>query len=207
MNDLSQSSLSRTFFTPAVRYLIIANVAIYVPGALFPGFDSWFTFDPELEWIQPWTAFTHMFIHGNLEHLFLNMFMLFHFGPELEKRWGQREFIQLYLFAGLGGLALHYWFYPDLGLLGASGAIYGVSLVSALKSPDAAVHLFGIFPPIKAKYLVGVSAVGTVGYVLSPQADGISHAAHLGGMAASLLYLKYFRTKAGPKGLRQAPTP
>jgi len=191
MKNSSKNSRSRNLFTPVVGYLMIANIAIYVPGVLFEGFDHWLVFDPGVMVFRPWTAITHMFIHANLGHLAANMLMLLHFGPELERRWGRDEFGKLYLFCGIGGVALHSLFYPNAGLLGASGAIYGVSLVSALKSPNAARYLLGIFPPVRAKYIMGYAATLTLVYIVSPVADGISYAAHLGGMAAGLIYLKY----------------
>ena len=102
----------------------------------------------------------------------------------------------------VGAVALHFLFNPDVGLLGASGAIYGVSLVSALNSPDARVYFLGIFPPVRAKYLMGYSAVATLGYVLSPVSNNVAYEGHLGGMVAGLIYLKYMRadSRSGAPG-------
>ena len=52
-------------------------------------------------------VFTHMFMHGGLEHLFFNMFALWMFGAVLESYWGSRRFLFYYLFTGLGAAALH----------------------------------------------------------------------------------------------------
>ena len=37
---------------------------------------------------QPWQLITHMFMHGNLTHLLLNMFALFMFGAPVERVFG-----------------------------------------------------------------------------------------------------------------------
>jgi membrane associated rhomboid family serine protease len=201
MKNSSKNSRPRNLFTPVVGYLMIVNIAIYVPGVLFEGFDNWLVFEPGMMGSRPWAGITHMFIHANLAHLAGNMLMLLHFGPELERRWGGSEFGKLYLFCGVGGVALHSLFYPNLGLLGASGAIYGVSFVSALKSPNAAIYLLGIFPPVRAKYIMGLAATLTLAYIVSPVADGVSYAAHLGGMAAGPIYLRYLGLNSRPGAL------
>lgn len=39
--------------------------------------------------------FTYMFMHGGLGHIFMNMFMLWMFGPVMEAYWGSRKFFFL----------------------------------------------------------------------------------------------------------------
>jgi membrane associated rhomboid family serine protease len=48
-----------------------------------------------------------MFMHANLTHIFLNMFMLWMFGRVLEQVWGGKRFLFYYFFTGLGAAALH----------------------------------------------------------------------------------------------------
>lgn len=56
---------------------------------------------------KPWQLITHMFMHGGLLHLALNMFGLFMFGPPLEYRWGSKRFLIFYMLTGIGA-ALFY---------------------------------------------------------------------------------------------------
>jgi membrane associated rhomboid family serine protease len=56
---------------------------------------------------QPWQLVTHMFMHGNLTHLFLNMFALFMFGGPIERAFGSQRFLIYYLATGFGAVALH----------------------------------------------------------------------------------------------------
>lgn len=81
------------------------------------------------------TPFTYMFVHADLLHIAGNMFILLTAGPALEERIGSRNFLVIYVLAGLGAAAatVGLWqvgffaegqeFSPNVG---ASGAIFGV---------------------------------------------------------------------------------
>jgi membrane associated rhomboid family serine protease len=58
-------------------------------------------------YFRPWQFLTHMFMHGNFTHLFLNMFALWMFGSILENVWGPKRFIMFYLICGVGAAVLH----------------------------------------------------------------------------------------------------
>lgn len=45
---------------------------------------------------------TYMFMHGDLSHIFFNMFALYMFGRTLETVWGGKRFLIYYLVAGIG---------------------------------------------------------------------------------------------------------
>ena len=101
-----------------------------------------------------WTFITSMFMHGNLAHLFFNMFSLAFIGSFVEKIIGRKRFISFYLisglFAGIVFVALSGLFGnsilgakifgdPNISGVGASGAIFGLlsttcSFSSILKS-------------------------------------------------------------------------
>lgn len=51
---------------------------------------------------KPWQLLTYMFMHGNLSHLFFNMFALWMFGNTIENIWGPKRFLIFYLLCGLG---------------------------------------------------------------------------------------------------------
>jgi membrane associated rhomboid family serine protease len=46
-------------------------------------------------------------MHGNLGHIFLNMFALFMFGGPIERVFGSQRFLVYYFATGLGAMALH----------------------------------------------------------------------------------------------------
>ena len=181
--------------TPMVKRLIIANVAVFFVTLIIGQgnvFD-WFAFQPTRIFVRPWGPITYMFLHGGLMHLALNMLILFFFGPPLEGRWGEREFLRFYAICGLGGVALSYLFLPNM-VIGASAAIYGLMLAFAMNWPNVPIYVWGIFP-VKAKYLVGfffllslLSALPSAGGAQA--GGGTAHFAHLGGLIAGFLYLK-----------------
>lgn len=193
--------------TPMVKRLLIANTVVFaVSLALGRSFMiEWFAFQPTQVIFRPWGPLTYMFVHGDLGHLAINMLVLFFFGPPLEARWGEKEFLRFFVVCGLGGVALSYVFMPA-SIIGASAATYGVMLAFAMNWPNVPIYVFGIFP-VKAKYLVGfmslstlLSAVGSV-----QGGSGIAHFAHLGGLIAAFLYLKAdWRTGKAFKGLQRA---
>ncbi len=181
--------------TPMVKRLMIANVAVFFVTLMIGQgnvFD-WFAFQPTRIFVRPWGPITYMFLHGGLMHLALNMLILFFFGPPLEGRWGEREFLRFYAICGLGGVALSYLFLPNM-VIGASAAIYGLMLAFAMNWPNVPIYVWGIFP-VKAKYLVGfffllslLSALPSAGGAQA--GGGTAHFAHLGGLIAGFLYLK-----------------
>ena len=176
--------------TPWVKRLLIANTVVFALTWLIgPGFVvEWFSFQPTKILFRPWTPLTYMFLHGGFGHLFWNMLFLFFFGPQLESKWGSREFIRYYLVCGLGGVALSFLF-VSYSIIGASAAVYGVMLAFAMAWPDAPIYVWGIFP-VKAKWLVGFFVLITFTNAFGGAGGGVAHFAHLGGFAAGFLYLK-----------------
>ncbi len=59
------------------------------------------------DYFKPFQFVTHMFMHGDITHLFFNMFALFMFGRVLESVWGPKRFLLYYMLTGLGAAALH----------------------------------------------------------------------------------------------------
>jgi membrane associated rhomboid family serine protease len=106
--------------SPVVKNLLIINVIFYF-ASRFLGLEGVLAgYYPSAPQFQPWQVLTHMFMHGNLSHIFFNMFALYMFGPNLERVWGSKRFLNYYLICGLGAFALHefvvgYQFYQDFG--------------------------------------------------------------------------------------------
>ena len=176
--------------TPWVKRLLIANTVVFaltwVIGSQFV--FEWFSFQPTKVLVRPWGAFTYMFLHGDFWHVFMNMLVLFFFGPPLESKWGSQEFIRYYLVCGLGGVALSF-FFVSYTIIGASAAVYGVMLAFAMAWPEAPIYVWGIFP-VKAKWLVAFLFLVTFTNAFGGAGGGVAHFAHLGGFVAGFLYLK-----------------
>ncbi len=84
----------------------------------------------------------------------------------------------------------------NTGVVGASGAVFGVLLGFGMLFPNTELML--LFPPIplKAKYFVMI--YGAIEFYLAMRqttGDNVAHYAHLGGMLFGYLLLKYWQKK------------
>lgn len=91
---------------------IIGFVALWVfgnvPGMAVGKANMWLgLFLPESSHFRPWQLITHMFMHGNLMHIFFNMYALVMFGSILEQVWGPKRFLIFYLVCGFGAALVH----------------------------------------------------------------------------------------------------
>jgi membrane associated rhomboid family serine protease len=175
--------------TPWVKRLLIANAVMFVITLGLPSLRFYLGFMPAEIFPRFWSPVTYMFVHGGLFHLLFNMLALFFFGPPLEEKWGEREFLKFYLITGLGGALLSFVF-PNQLIIGASAAIYGIMVAFAMFWPNNPIYIWGIFP-VKAKWLVGF-LVGFSLLALGGQAagSGVAHLAHLGGAIAAFAYIR-----------------
>ena len=188
-----------------IKWLLIVNVAIFLlsyftRGTRVEDFLSYFALVPAavVRFFFIWQLVTYMFLHGGIGHILFNMLALWMFGTEIERTWGTRRFLRFYFFCGAGaGLCVvlgNYLFgNPNVATIGASGAIYGILLVSAVLWPDRII-LFSFLFPIKMKYFVMI--IGAIAFLSSfDMNSGVSNVAHLGGMAFGYLFLKIPRTR------------
>ena len=195
--------------TDVVKNLILINVLIYFGTHFLMSEQSWIRlamFYPTSEYFQPFQLVSHMFMHANPSHIFFNMFGLYMFGSPVEELWGPRRFLFLYLFTGFGALALHllvkYWELQHGGvsadsvnspMLGASGAIFGVTVAYGMLFPENVIQLLLPPIPIKAKYFVFFFAALELFLGVSGYESGVAHFAHLGGALFGFLLIVYWR--------------
>jgi membrane associated rhomboid family serine protease len=79
--------------------------------------------------------------------------------------------------------------YRDLninGMVGASGAIFGLLGAFVILFPNTDLYMYFIPIPIKAKYLIGGYIVFEVINSINTPADNIAHLAHVGGAAVGI---------------------
>lgn len=176
--------------TPMVKRILIANVVVFLVTPLaVPELSTYLSFRPDRLLTQFWGVFTYMFVHGDFGHIFVNMLMVFFFGPPLESRWGGREFLRFYVVSGLGGVALYFLLSPAQPMIGASAACYGVMLAFAMNWPKAPIYVYAIFP-VQARWLVAFFFVVSLLSGVGGAGGNVAHFAHLGGLLAGFLYLK-----------------
>jgi len=179
-----------------VRRLLVANLLVFLiqkTVLIDPRYLEALGLVPLHALERPWTFVTYMFLHASVLHLAFNMLMLFVFGPSVEDRMGGRAFILFYLLCGISGAAFSFLLMqamPITLVLGASGAIMGVAVAFAWYWPNHPVFVFPLPDPIPAKWLVTFLVGIDLALALAGISDGMAHLAHLGGVVASLLYLK-----------------
>ena len=141
--------------------------ALFVSTPFYPGGladDQWYR------------LITAAFLHGNLIHLGLNMFVLWIVGAPVEQAIGRGRFLALYLVSGLAGSAGALIFSPHAVTVGASGAIFGI-LGAALVLES------------QRNYVLGGQAMGliVINLVLTFAIPNISIGGHVGGLAGGAL--------------------
>jgi membrane associated rhomboid family serine protease len=194
MSDSLSTSSQYPRMTPAVQWLLAANIGVYFLQLALIGSDHVYaalglsTGDLASGW---WTPLTYMFVHAGLWHLAFNMLALWMFGPRVEQSWNTRAFLYFYIWCGLGGAVAHLLLQRNAGLIGASAAVSGVMLAYALRWPDEEVYLFGVIP-MKTRWLVVwmVAINLAMGIAASPGSSGIGWFSHLGGLAFGWIYLR-----------------
>jgi membrane associated rhomboid family serine protease len=193
--------------TRAVQWVIAINVAVYFVQLTVVGDANMIPalgFSSERLGTAWWSIITYMFVHGGFWHLVLNMITLAMFGPRVEHRWSTLEFARFYVWCGLGGLLFHLIFARDALVVGASAAVYGVMVAYATYWPDDEVLLFGVIP-LKAKWFVMLLVLVNLvnGISTSGGGSGVASLAHLGGVAAAWVSLRWASTAARIDRVRQ----
>ena len=99
--------------TETIKHLLIINVIFFVASVslgdvVYDLFALHYPFSPKF---QIWQPLTHMFMHGDIGHIFFNMFGLYMFGTPIEQMWGRKKFIFFYLSTGFGAAAFQLLLY------------------------------------------------------------------------------------------------
>ncbi len=155
-----------------------------------------------------YTIITHMYIHGGILHLLMNMIFLLFIGMPFEERVGSKKFVFIYFGAGILGVLLNAmitYSYPSLNPdvigIGASGAIFGIIAAYAFLYPrDEIIAPLG---PIITKVPVILVAVvyfliETV-FVLFLVQDSVGHIVHVGGFVAGIYIALLLKKYEPPK--------
>jgi len=179
----------------AIKWLIITNVSVYIVQ-MFAGRNFLYTFGlvpyQVVRNLWLWQIFTHIFLHGGLFHLLINLFVLWMFGKPIERTWGTISFLKYYFTCGLwaGIFILVTSLNSRIPAVGASGAIYGILVAFAMLYPDSIIYLYFLFP-IKAKHFaILIGAIAFLGGISAGRSN-IAHFGHLGGLLVGYVYLKF----------------
>lgn len=198
---------------PIVTYILIfVNIAVFFMelngGTQFV--RNWafipneFSANPAGE-IQ--TIFTAMFMHGGWMHLFGNMLYLWIFGDNVEDNFGSLPFLLFYVICGVVATFAQLAVMPQSAVpnLGASGAIAGVLAAYLVLYPHGRVTVmvgYGV-TQVPAIFAIGlwivlqlISGIGSIANTAqTSDVGGIAYMAHIGGFAAGLALVFFFRRR------------
>ena len=144
---------------------------------------------------RPWTIVTYMFLHAGFTHLFFNGMFMFFFGPELERRIGSLRFLLIFFLSGVVA-AVGHMLTSDVGIVGASGALYGVFAALAMIAPHIRIYVY--FIPMQITHALILFAL--VDFFMMESGDAIAHIAHLSGLVVGLVAGYHLRKSR--RGLR-----
>jgi membrane associated rhomboid family serine protease len=194
MNPLGRPFRYR--YNGAVLWLVGANILVFLLKQVFGlwQIDLLFSMIPALvvtrHWL--WTFVTYMFLHDGFSHIFFNMFALFVFGIQVERRMGSREFLLFYFVSGIlaGFFSFVVYYFTGaygISLMGASGAVFAVQLAYAVYYPNSVVFLWGILPLRAPVMVLGFTAVELFS-MITGRAGNVAHITHLAGFGFAWLY-------------------
>ncbi len=155
---------------------------------------------PILDFLEkPWTIITYAFVHdlSGVFHIFFNMLFFYWFGKLFVEYLGSDKLIAVYFLGAFAGAVAYLLVYnlipfyqeriPGGGMIGASAAVYAITVATATLLPDYTFFLL-FLGPIRIKYIAGfyilISFLGSIG----PNEGG--NVAHLGGALIGFIYIK-----------------
>ncbi|MDY0075233.1 MAG: rhomboid family intramembrane serine protease [Acholeplasmataceae bacterium] len=144
------------------------NENLIILGAIFPPLI--------IEYGEYYRIITGIFLHANVFHFLMNMYVLFYLGAQLEMLIGPRKQLLVYLLSGISSsLAVVYLGSYLVITVGASGAIFGIMgglfMLTLLRKPW--------FHQAKIKSIQQLMAINLI---LTFVITGISTYGHLGGL-------------------------
>jgi len=179
-----------------VSKLIWINIGVFVACSLTGGRhgvpDSPLTglmalHTPSVLHGQIWRIFTAQFLHWSFGHILMNMIGLYFLGRPLERDWGSKRFLWVYMIAGTLGnlfyiaLTLIGWLSMEGVAAGASGCILGLLGAAAVRYPHAEVLIYFLFP-IKIRTAALIFAGLYVLNLFNKGQNAGGDACHLAGM-------------------------
>lgn len=145
---------------------------------------------------QHYRGLTHAFIHADLMHLGINMFVLYFFGRNVEyyfqvqfPEMANTYFILLYIggiiFATFPSLYKHKD-NPGYNSLGASGAVSAVLFSAIILDPTNTIYIYALLP--MPAFLFGVLYIGYEMYMNKNGRTNIAHDAHILGAVFGIIF-------------------
>ena len=117
--------------------------------------------------------FGHVLGHAGLAHYAGNMTLLLVIGPMLEEKYGSKSLLEMMIITALASGIIHNVFFPGSALLGASGLVFMMIILSSLGGAES-----GRIP--LTFILVTVVYIGSE-ILQKDNGDNVSHITHIIG--------------------------
>lgn len=171
--------------------LILVNLILFLFG--FQRDSSLYLSPAGFRSGEIWQVFTAMFLHHDFWHLFFNMFSLYILGSLSAPVIGAKRFLILYIVSGIAGNLLWLGASWDMNaaILGASGAVAGITIASAMIVPDIQMMLLLIPFPIKLRTMAIILFVLNVLSHIGGVGSNVAYLAHIGGFIGGMLLMRF----------------
>ncbi len=147
---------------------------------------------------RPWVLFTHMFMHYGLFHFIFNMLWLYWFGRIVGDLIGDRKILPIYLLSGLASAfllmtvaAFNTPFAIGASAIGASGAVFGLTIAAATIAPEYSMRLI-LIGDVRLKY-IAMAAILLQLVALAGNSNAGGTFGHIGGLIMGYIYVVQLR--------------
>ena len=152
-------------------------------------------YGPLLKAGQIWRLVTHIFLHGSLIHLLLNMYSLYILGTQIETLLGKVKFLVVFLVSGICGGLLS-GLLNDAASVGASGAIFG--LMGSMLCFGYHYRTY-LGDALKRQIMPVIILNLAIGFMTS----GIDNFAHIGGLIGGIFCTMALGVESKSKGVER----
>jgi len=174
-----------SFNSPIILGFVILSFIVYIVDNLTGGFSTRLLFSVyRSSFISPFTYirfFGHVLGHAGLDHFLGNIMLILVIGPMLEEKYGSSNILFVILATALVTGLVHFFAFPNVYLLGASGVVFAFILLSSFAGfRDGKIPFTFI--------LVALLYIGQQVYQGVFVQDNISNLTHiLGGIVGAVL--------------------
>lgn len=127
--------LKISFNSPVILSFTILCFLVMILNILTRGFTNQIFFSVyRSSLLSPWTYvrfFGHVLGHAGWSHFFGNITLILVVGPLLEEKYGSANMLFVILATALATGIVHFIFFPRVMLLGASGVVFAMILLSS----------------------------------------------------------------------------
>lgn len=135
---MKKGKIRIVFNAPVILWFSILCVSALILGTVSNGFLNRMFFSVyHSSLASPFTYFRfigHVLGHASWEHLFGNITLILVVGPLLEEKYGSYNILFVVLATALVTGLVNFFFFPHVRLMGASGVVFALILLSSVTS-------------------------------------------------------------------------